>query len=299
MHSPNDLKKVTCVLLGVLRVCGLWRPVASSYTSLYTIYGTIFLAIFSGFYTLFMCIHLAILTDLNQLTDVSYMALTELALFVKIIIFFILNRKLQALYAELSAFKLETNDERTFVACRVNFFFKAMVFYYSVSNGATSLTEISTVLSNEWRLPYAGWYPFVDWQHSYTGYWITFAYQMFGMHVTCNLNVTVDTFATFFMFIISVQMEVLGMRLQTMGYGKQSLGAAAGSDTQDKSANIRRLVAQIKLHQAMLVSTKKFEGYFSIAFFTQISFSGMVICSLTNELANVSTPPTFLFIETF
>lgn len=94
-------------------------------------------------------------------------------------------------------------------------------------------------------------------------------------------------------------MEVLGMRLQTMGYGKQSLGAAAGSDTQDKSANIRRLVAQIKLHQAMLVSTKKFEGYFSIAFFTQIAFSGMVICSLTNELANVSTPPTFLFIQTF
>lgn len=286
MRATVDLTQVTRVIKFVLRFCGLWKPDTGSPWSIpYAIYGISFLTTFSGVYTLCMCINLFFIPDLKELTVASYMSLTELALFVKIIYFFILNRRLQKLFGELDEFVLENESEHRLVRQRVHFFFKIMVFYYAVSNGGVCVTEISSALSPEPKLPYSGWYPYLHWQNNRRDYWIVFAYQCLGMSSTCNMNVTVDSFACFFMFMISVQMELLGRRLNNMGHEKS---AGNGNRVEPKLWYVRRLIDQIKLHQTMLDSTQIFERYFSIAFFTQISVSGMVICSLTNELAHVS-----------
>lgn len=288
MRAPADLSSVTRVIIFSLRVFGLWQPARGSWTTLYAFYGIAFCTTFSGIYTLFMCINLFFIPDLHELTDASYMTLTELALLVKIVNFYILNRNMQALYVTMKAFTLENDEEREFVALRVNFFFRITIFYYSLSNGAALLTEISSALSADWKLPYNGWYPYLDWRHKSKDYWIAFTYQCLGMTSTCNMNVTIDTFAIFFMYMISVQMEVLGKRLSAMGYANTRTG-----DSREKAENLKRFKDQVKLHQVMLESTKIFEGHFAVAFFSQISVSGMVICSLTNELAHVSSHFTF------
>lgn len=288
MRTTVDLRQVTRVIKFVLRICGLWKPSSGSrWTIAYAIYGILFLTTFSGFFTLCMCINLFFIPDLKELTVASYMSLTELALFVKIVYFFILNRKLQKLFGELDEFALEHEWEQNLVRERVQYFFKIMAFYYAVSNGAVSVTEIGSALTPEPKLSYSGWYPYLDWQTNRRDFWIVFGYQCLGMRSTCNMNVTIDSFACFFMFMISVQMEILGKRLNNMGHEKILVNANK-TDYEDRTWYIRRLINQIKLHQKMIASTKSFERYFSMAFFTQISFSGMVICSLTNELAHVS-----------
>lgn len=291
-RSHVNPTKVTNVILFYLRFCGLWKPASSASsiaTVIYAIYGITFLMTFSAIYTLCMCINLFFIPDLKELTVASYMSLTEFALMVKAIIFFLLNRKLQKLFSTINDFMLENDGERTFVQKRLNFFFKIMVFYYAVSNGGVLITEFSSAFSSVPRLPYSGWYPYLDWKQNRRDYWIVFTYQCLGMSSTCNMNVTVDSFACFFMYMISVEMELLGMRLRQMGHKNKLLTSHVEPVTLHDGTNyLFELVQQIKLHQRMLESIGNLEDYFSVAFFSQISVSGMVICSLTNELAHVS-----------
>lgn len=238
-----------------------------------------------------MCINLYFIPDMKELTDASYMSLTELSLLIKVIYFFVQNRKLQALFNEIYEFDLENAGEKEFVKQRLSVFFKIMIFYYLVSNGGVFITEIGSALAEEIKLPYSGWYPYLDWRNNPRDYWIVFGYQCLGMSSTCNMNVTVDTFACFFMYTISVEMDLLGQRMANMGYtNNDAVGRNKPEFRKDshKMEDVRRLIVYIKIHQKMLESTETFQGYFAIAFFCQISVSGMVICSLTNELAHVS-----------
>lgn len=293
MRSKLNPTKITNVILFYLRFCGLWKPAASAASIIhivYAVYGISFLMTFSGIYTLCMCINLFFIPDLKELTVASYMSLTEFALLVKAILFYLLNRKLQKLFGTLNEFVLDSDEERALVQERLQFFFKIMVFYYAVSNGGVLITEFGSAFSPVPRLPYSGWYPYLDWKHSRRDYWIVFTYQSLGMSSTCNMNVTVDSFACFFMYMISVEMELLGMRLRGMGH-KDIPPAGAEAMTSMEGGGGRylyQLIDQIKLHENMLESIGMLEKYFSVAFFSQISVSGMVICSLTNELAHVS-----------
>lgn len=115
------LSQLMRVLIFIFRVCDLWRPEHGSTVTVYTFYSIALLTTSAGIHTLFNRINSFNIPDREEFT---IMTLTEVALFVKIVIFHVLKQKLHSILAELSSFALEDNDARKFVEKRLNFYFR-------------------------------------------------------------------------------------------------------------------------------------------------------------------------------
>ena len=187
------------------------------------------------------------------------MSLTELVLIITITNFLIRFRDMQSMLRTLQEFDLDSNDEVAFVRKKVMFFLKISIFYYVSANCAATNADIVAAFSpvDDPILPFRAWVPQLDWRHDRIHYWIVFWYQSVGMFITCNLNVTMELFSCFLTYVVSCQMEILGMRLARLGYAQESLGVDAAKPARVKSAlpgkknneDYLKLTNHIKMHQ--------------------------------------------------
>lgn len=207
--------KVTNIQLFYFRLFGMWPHENSGY--LYYIYGLIFLFIFSFAFSAFMVINLFVLEDISQITDNMYMALTEVALFVKIVNFFIRFKAMQSMFRTVQNFQLESAEEEQLIRERLSFFLNVSIYYYACANSAVVMNTISALSATVVKLPFHGWYG-LDWRENRNYYWLIFAYQTVGMTITANLNITIELFPMLLMFMASVKMELLGRRMQLIGW---------------------------------------------------------------------------------
>lgn len=249
---------ITKTLIILFRIFGLWYYPDTS--AAYKLYAFVLHFIFSFLYTICFVVNVFYLTDVSEATDSLCIGLTVLALFVKVLNFFWYNNLIQKILENIQQFELIDDNEIELVNDRTKTFLKLMVFYYFAPNTTGITTFINAVFVTPPQLPFNGWYP-LDWQHNNRDYWLTYFYQTFGMAMEINLNITIDLFPCYIMFMISVQMELLGGRLANIEGGpgkimtdgklmaKQQVDVwADGTDRQSE----RMIVDCIKIHQNIM-----------------------------------------------
>lgn len=157
------------------------------------------------------------------------MALTELALFIKIANFFIRARGMQSLLHTMRSFKLDSIEEDQLISKRLAFFKKIATYYYACANLAICTSVLTAILSSELKLPFYGWY-ILEWRNNRQNYWCIFAYQIIGMIITANVNITIELFPMLLMYMASVQIEILGRRMKVVGWTRGTLAAAVDNN---------------------------------------------------------------------
>lgn len=251
MYSINTAF-VTDVQLFFFRVTGLWPHEDSG--RLYYYFGVVFQFIFSFAYTIFMLINLFMLDNVVEITANLYMALTELALFVKIANFFVRIDAMQEMFRSIQSFQLDSIEEEHLINRRLKFFLKISIYYYGCANMAVVTSMISTLLSTEVKLPFYGWYV-VDWRENRQHYWAVFAYQIIGMYITANLNITIELFPMLLMYMASVQMEILGRRMRKIGWRQNT--TTFSSEKSDETIDQTELLVS---HQSIITSIRTHES---------------------------------------
>ena len=239
---------ISRILVFFFFIFGLWWP-KKRLATLYQVFGLIFQTVFSFLYTMFMLINLVMLTDMNKLANSMYMPLTELALFFKIANFFYRNRLMQGLLQTVNEFVLESDDEIELVKRKITGFFRVLIYYFICVNWAGLNADVSALAAKDPQLPFPAWYP-VDWSHNRRDYWIAFTYQAIGMIISSNLNITIELFPIFMLFIISVKIDILGMRLQKLGLMQnKAMASVASKPNKDEDHSLSLLKDAIKTHQ--------------------------------------------------
>lgn len=238
------------VMVWVLNKVGIWPPAGSI---AYKIVSIIFHLIFAYGYTMFLCLNLLFLADIDDLTDSLYMSMTCLALCGKLTNFRYFMPKIQDSLEQIKRFRLISQSEEDFMRAKVRFFDTILFGYYFVSNTAGFAAYTYVLFDNGAGgrvLPFHAWYP-IDWRQSARNYWLLYAYQVGGMMCLCNLNITMDLYPSYVMYMISLKLEVLGKRLQNIGhYERQStLLGVTNNETVNESNTLRECVI---IHQNII-----------------------------------------------
>lgn len=280
--------KITNWLCGMLWSFGLWKPFEKSNWQqfLYSSYSIIFLTIFSVIYAALMVCDIFFLTDFTDLTNRLYMSLTEAALVIKVINFFLNNRDWQKCLSDLKDFRIKSLAEERIMQKSARIFYIMMSVYFLCPNCSVHALGITPLFSTETTLMYTGWYPGFNWQSNSRDYWCVYAYQYIGILITCNLNVAIDSYYCFLMHTISAQIKIFGHRLSLIHFIENE------NTTQVNRLN---LIEKIHTHQRLNATFNLIQHNLQWAYFCQVLLSGIVICSITKELSRVRQLMKFVF----
>lgn len=97
-----------------------------------------------------------------------------------------------------------------------------------------------------------------------------------GITITGNLNVSIDSFFCFSMYLISAEFEILGNRLKAI-------------QTKPQIGSIKlELVKHVKIYHDITEIIQEMKNNLALTYFTQLILSGIVVCSCTTGLAKVN-----------
>lgn len=280
LNEPSGLhiKSVSGFLCKILWMMGLWKPFQKEtwLRNIYSSYSILMLSIFSILYTTLMVINIFFLTEISDLTDRIYISLTETALAIKIINFFFHNREWQESLTEIEEFRLKSLQEVDILRPRFRMNHILVYAYFLVVNIAIQGLAAISVISGGKNLIFSGWYPGFDWENNRRDFWIIFTYQYIGLTITANLNVTIDSYYSFVMHILSAQINIFGNRLSSMQLYK--------------GLNDIRLILiqQMRTHQQLNTTFTLIQRNLQWAYFSQVLLSSIVICSVTQGVAQVN-----------
>ncbi|XP_037040272.1 putative odorant receptor 71a [Bradysia coprophila] len=227
----------------VLKLCGLWPSgIPYSYLSiLYNWYSLAFIFVFLFPYILAINVNIFFTEDVVEATNTLCMGLTVMALFGKSLNFRFFLRRIQNLLRTSETFQLESDREVEFVDQKMVPFNKLCNCVYCFSNLAIAFNSIEAIVSAEARLPYAAWFPF-DWKSNSTTYALVCIYQVVGMVIVANLNLSIDLLSVYLMHVTSVKLEILGNRLR-------KLNGINVNGRQNRHTHTKKLVRCISVYQ--------------------------------------------------
>lgn len=254
--TPN---KVASPMILVFRSFGMWPSEKPSI--FYRIYGISLLSIFSFLFTLTMFIQLFFFTKMEELTENSYMTLTEFALCVKILNFYLRSRSMQSHLITLNKFEMYNDAERQHMNKRLKFMFFLLMTDFALTNSShvSTLSKI-LIFTSKREFGFSAWQP-LDWENNTRDYWLSFTFQSIAMTITSNTNVVIQQFPSLMFCAVSAQMEILSMRLRSIGHKKiqknSRLGAKGDTVVNDVSQKeskqiLQSLVESINLHHKIL-----------------------------------------------
>lgn len=252
MATPEFDQTIKPILL-TLRWCGLWPSDGPSRA--YRVYGISMLVIFSFLLTLTMLIQLFGFTDFDSLTDSMYMALTEFALFIKTANFFLRNDSMQQHVRTAKNFQLETHDEVKLFNTRMRFIRRIIVMLFVSVNIAHFSTEMKTVFTPGLLLLFPASYP-TGWLDGGAKYLFVYGHQSIGAFITSNLSAALEAYTCVMLYMVAVQMEILGMRLRSFGHHTGDNANRGQSDAKRMNKNheqLGQLREFIQLHQRILM----------------------------------------------
>lgn len=246
---------------------GCWRN--EPYTWRYLVWSVIYLFIFSACSTFSMIIFLLRLDNYRELTYGLYMMLTQFCGFIKIMFFHWHNSKMRQFVERIKAFMVNSDFEEKLVANRMRFFDKFAAFYYIMAISAIHATELMTIFSQKIQLPFSGWYPMFDWQNNVRHYWMAVGYQYLCILSVNLLLITVEIYFAFLIFIVSIQLEIIGHRLRAIGFTVKEMNSHEdiGHALQRKQKEMKRLIECINLHIETVEFKENIECYFNIPLF--------------------------------
>lgn len=250
----TNLSRVINPIIFVFNIIGLW-PKEQGKTHLYKLYGIIMFILFSLLVTISMIIELFLFTEMENLTDNMYMALTEFALLIKIINFYSRLDSMQHQLRIVQNFRLESVDEVKQFDRRLNFIFWILMLDFISTGLAVTNAMIKSLLSKsgEWLLLFPAWYP-IDWRNDRKSFWMSFGHQYLALILTSNLNVAIEMYPNFLLFMISAEMEILGGRLNVLGYEKRlNDDCVIVTNSAKQNEILKQLKSYIKIHQEILM----------------------------------------------
>lgn len=246
---------LTRVLVHFFVIFGLWskfqpNTISSAiyHTISYTMHFTLSLC-----YTVFMLVGLMFRSDVDEITSSICVTFTCVAYCAKILNFYWHNADMKNCFHQVNEFVLENEHEEELLRIRLVPFKKLSLFYYIVPNICGITAYLKPIFATETELPFLGWYP-LDWAHKSLDYWMTYVYQVVGIFIEINLNVTLELFPSYLMYMLSIQMEILGLRLEGMS------SATCGNDVLVNDISLRnkgqqevfgKMVNYLKMHQKM------------------------------------------------
>lgn len=237
LHKMNQIGESTIskILVFHVKVLGLWAP--ENFSLLYFIYSTLLYLLFTVIYVFCMFVNFFFLTDVKETTHSLYMSLTCVALLFKTMNFLWFNRDMHTNLQLVNNFELHTVEEIHLTANRLRSYKNLWLAYYLMINITGLAAYISALYAVPRQLPFRAWYPF-DWRHDDKIYWSTYVYQVVGMIVQANLNITMEIFPGFLIYMARLKMDILKMRLER---NHQNIN--------DQQKSVVHLVDSIKLHQ--------------------------------------------------
>lgn len=209
--GESTISKITVFHLKLL---GLWPPENSSL--FYSVYSSLLYVIFSIIYVFCMLMNLLFIRDPKEIIHSLYMTLTCVALLFKTLNFLWYRRDMQNNLKTVYNFELENDAEVSIVSQRSQLYRNFLAIYYFMINGTCIAAFIDAIYRDPWQLPFRAWYP-IDWRHDRQKYWIAYTYQSLGMVVQANLNISIEIFPGYLMYMTQTKIDILSMRLQRQG----------------------------------------------------------------------------------
>lgn len=278
---------ISRILVFHLRVLGIWFP--ETFSTLYFVYSAVLYTTCSFIYVVCMCLNFFFLTNLSETTHSIYMTFTCVALLFKTTNFLWYNQDMKNNWKIIHDFQLQNDDEVEFVKYRLGIYWKIWLSIYLMINATIVAAFINALMTTPRQLPFRAYYP-MDWQHDDQNYWIAYTYQVVGMVVQANLNIVVEVFPGYLIYMVSVKMDILSKRLRGIGKNlKEDFVTNIDSNREEQRKSITDLVGCIKLHQHIANFIDQIENNFSIAYFVQFCLSGTVICSVTYAMTTVES----------
>lgn len=248
MATPEFDQTIKPILL-TLRWCGLWP--SDGHSRAYRMYGISMLVVFSFLLTLTMLIQLFGFNDFDSLTDSMYMALTEFALFIKIVNFYLRNDSMHKHVQTAKNFQLETYAEVKLFNTRMRLIHRIIVMLFISVNIAHFSSEMKTFFTPGLLLLFPASYP-AGWLDGGAKYLLAYGHQSIGAFITSNL----EAYTCLMLYMVAVQMEILGMRLRSFGHDIVDSSNRGQSDAKRRNNGRKRfnqLRKFIQLHQRILM----------------------------------------------
>lgn len=228
-----------------------------------------------------MWLSIFLLDNVEDMTQLFYISLTEVALFVKLVNLFVRNKEFQRCFDKINdaEFQPSSNVEKELADFMQGMFGKLIFFYAFISLFCAMLSGILPLFSGTNQLPWFLWFYGIDYKHNMTIYYILWAYQHFGMVCHASLNVINDLFLPFFMNFVNIQFDFIANRMELL-------------DSDDKDFH-EKLIKNVKYHQAVVKFTDEISIIYSFPMFIQFCMSGFVICFTAFQISLVSIKDPF------
>lgn len=236
-----------------LQIFGLWKP--QPRTKAYNIYSTVYFIICPRLLNILMFIFLLNSGDQKDLTSTLYMLLTQLCGGIKSSWFLMRNHEFQQLVQRSKSFTLHTTE----------------------------------IMAFEFKTKITIWYPFLDWRNFVRDYWIAVSFAHIAIISASFLIITVDNSLCVLLFIVSIELKSIGKRFSTLGYPEKE------KETPKKRLDrinveieyFKVMKSCINCHYEALNFKCSLETRFSLPFYFQIVFRGIIIAFIINEMAKV------------
>lgn len=254
MATP-ELDRVFNPIVLIFRIMGLW-PTGSN-AIVYKMYGIVHLTIFSLLLTTTMMIQLLAFTDFEQITKTMYMSLSQLALCLKVVNFYVRMQLMQKLLETTKRFQLNSMAEEILFNERMRFIAKIVMMLIVSVNVAHFSAEFKAIMTPELLLPFPCWYP-ASWFDDGIKYYLAYSHQSLGAFFTSNLNGAMEAYSAAFLFMIGAQMEILAIRLRSIGIDDKPPVPSSVSHRRDKLQNrkwdhMQHIKKCIQVHQQILM----------------------------------------------
>lgn len=282
--------KIPKFLCSVFTVLGTWKPYNRSKTiqKAYNIYAVIILFSIIFLYGFLMVCNLMLIDDMSDLTDRLFMTVQQIGSNVKMIYIFINNKRFQQLLASVKHFEIETPAEEQLMERRMNFFGKVVFWYFFIPVSGINMMNLKAAM--ERTLTYSSWYPELDWRNNSRDYSIAYTHDSIGTDANCFLNVAMDSYYCFIMYMIATELLILGMRLNNMDFGIPDVFLHSNHNETALLSHKSHssLVNCIRLHQEIIDLTKSIKMCMIWSYLPQVMLSALIICAITNEIALVT-----------
>lgn len=233
--------RITKIMLAILGFFGLWLP---DTTLKYHVYSGTLHFVFTFCYTTAMVVALFFSPSAEQLMTSAGMIMTLVALNVKVLNIYINHRMVRRALTLIEDFELHDEQEVRLKTQRVRMFSIVAAILYCTGNTAGLSTYLAAQRARQ--LLYVAWYP-LD-----VGYWWAYGYQVVGMLMLSNVNMTMELLPSYLMYMVSIKMEIVGVRLRKLGNGVTHRGHFGDRETVEQFQSSAQLAHCIRAHQSIL-----------------------------------------------
>ena len=203
-----------------LKFAGLWPTVQWKWS--YMVYTILFHITFTLFYDAFKLISFMYLDDFSVITRAMFICLTEFALAIKVVNFYLRFSEVSSLIQKICDFKVYDEIEAKIMEKTLNFITNIEICYLAIAMVSCLFSYIAPFFAEDLILPYPGWYP-IDWYNNSLNYWIVYVYQVLGMFFQAQIFIITDVIFIYFMMMIGAQLDVLAKRLAEIGHKNSEL----------------------------------------------------------------------------